>query len=57
MTVVAKAEFAQSYITQPQTVFLSDFKAPPPDHSMLDNQHKNNRQRHVSGDHVNFQLV
>jgi hypothetical protein len=30
MTVVAKAEFAQSYITQPQTVFLSEFKMPPP---------------------------
>jgi hypothetical protein len=30
MTVVAKAEFAQSYITHPQTVFFSDFKALPP---------------------------
>jgi len=27
--VVAKAEFAQSYITQPQTVFLLDAKARP----------------------------
>ena len=30
MTVVAKAEFAQSYITQPQTVFLLVSKLQPP---------------------------
>jgi hypothetical protein len=33
MTVVAKAEFAQSYITQPQTAFLSEVEmlSPNPD--------------------------
>jgi hypothetical protein len=30
MTVVANAEFAQSYITHPQTAFFSDFMALPP---------------------------
>jgi hypothetical protein len=30
MTVVAKAEFAQSYIAQPQTAFLSLLNAVPP---------------------------
>jgi hypothetical protein len=30
MTVVANAEFAQSYITHPQTAFLLEFNKLPP---------------------------